>query len=110
MIICWFAIEVLAKYGSVFPKLQIVPSDDHAKISCLSEAIPQWFHNGISLKQQINIHLFHNELHFNQTISEQTGNYTCMGTMENGTHFTDTSELLVGGKNNHDMHYNVLAR
>jgi len=90
-------VDALAKYGSVFPKLQIVPSKNYATIRCLTNTTPKWFHNGIHLVSQPNVLILHNELQFNRTVSRHTGNYTCRGTLENGSFFTDTSELMVGG-------------
>lgn len=82
------------RLGQVYPVIQTVPLDETAYIYCESRTPPKWSKNEIAIKSMIN-----GTLILNNVGEEDSGWYTCKGTLIARIPFTAKSQLLVGGTN-----------
>ena len=83
------------KYGTVLPVRQAVyEGSSDIFIRCFSCKPVTWFGKIGNIKGHIKEEYV---LRFQNIQTQDTGNYTCHGTLEDNSTFTAHSELLVGG-------------
>ena len=83
-------------FGSVEPNLQLAFAGTTITILCNSFTPPRWSKEGEALK---NVNFLKELLIIPGLTESDSGTYKCEGTInEEGETFTNTSQLLVGGK------------
>lgn len=94
-------LDVLAKtYGTITPMHQVAYERSKVVFYCHSHRLALWRKDGNRLINSRRISLYRNKLILRKVNEKNNGNYTCLGTGQNGSkyfHFQTSAELLVGG-------------
>lgn len=92
------------RLGKVEPSIIVVYSKDKVKIYCYSKTDVVWMKDSTILSCSPNVKTYwsarsyQSYLVLNNVKVEQSGIYTCLGTLRNGKTFAANSFLYVGGK------------
>ena len=89
---------VMGSKGTVYPFSQLAYKGSAVYIHCSSLHPPQWLKNGIPLTQDSHYRMLNGSLTVYNVNDQDSGYYTCLGTLDNTLPFLEHSELLVGGK------------
>ena len=91
----WYNL-VEGRYGSIFPKHQVVLNGKAAIINCMTFKKAVWTINGMPV--DLALRTPDNNLNFHAAYEKDSGIYECNGTYTNLKHFSVKAELLVASK------------
>ena len=84
--------------GTVYPTSKVMYEGGSTVFFCGTNSTSKWFKNGIPILFNTKIMLTMNiQLRLTDVTENDAGNYSCIGTTEDGSCFTAYSDLKVGG-------------